>query len=312
MKRVLLTLLAITSVAHAQSAGAQAEALFRQGRELMAQGKLAEACSAFEESQKLDPAVTTVLNLASCREQRGQLASAWGLYLEAERQTRAAADPAAKKLNDVAHDHARKLEPRLSKLTIAVAATVDGLEITRDKDAQAPVTWNRALPIDGGTYTITAKAPGTATWSTQVTVGPERDAKVVEIPDVRTLPRDIVVAQPKQPAPGEPVAHGHSNLPVLVAAAGALVLGGGAVGFSLWGDSTYQAAKDELGDQDRRDRLYNSANTKLYIAQGLAIGGVACVGVGLWLYLSNRHAEKRTTASRVIVSPAGIAWLGHF
>lgn len=309
--RAVLTLLVVTAIAHAQPAGAQAEALFRQGRELMAQGKLAEACSAFEESQKLDPAVTTLLNLASCREQRGQLASAWGLFLEAERETRPATDAAAKKLHDVAQDHASKLEPRLSKLTIAVATPVDGLEVTRDKDAQAPVTWNRALPIDGGTYTITAKAPGTATWSTHVTVAPERDAKTVEVPDVRTLPRDVV-AEPARPVatPTAPTAP-RGRLPLYLVGASALVLGGGAVGFSLWGDRTYQAAKDELTDQARRDRLYDAANTKLYIAQGLAIGGVACVGVGLWLYLSGRHAEKRT-ASRVVVSPTGIAWLGHF
>ena len=56
----------------AQSA-AQAEALFRQGKEQMAAGKYAEACAAFEASQKAEAATSTLLNLANCREKNGEL-----------------------------------------------------------------------------------------------------------------------------------------------------------------------------------------------------------------------------------------------
>src|ERR1043165_7438851 len=80
-------LLAVAAPAHAQSK-AQAEVLFRRGVELMDAGKVDEACDAFEDSQKLDPVTSTLLNLAACREKRGQLATAWGLFLEAERETR--------------------------------------------------------------------------------------------------------------------------------------------------------------------------------------------------------------------------------
>src|SRR5262245_28993804 len=104
LDRGFLILLGVAAAApaSAQPAGAQAEALFRQGRELLAAGKVAEACTAFEESQKVDPAVTTLLNLASCREMNSQLATAWGLFIEAERQTRAASDDPTQKLHEVA------------------------------------------------------------------------------------------------------------------------------------------------------------------------------------------------------------------
>src|SRR4051812_29728499 len=59
----------------AQSAGAQAEAMFREGRTLLAAGKIAEACAAFEASHKLEPAMSTLMNLAACRERNGQLAT---------------------------------------------------------------------------------------------------------------------------------------------------------------------------------------------------------------------------------------------
>src|SRR5437870_1665929 len=101
-----------SSAAEAQPAGAQAEVLFREGRELMQKGKIAEACADFEQSQKLEPAPTTLLNLAGCREKNGQLATAWGLFLEAERTTRSASDGTTKQLHDVAKTKAAKLEPR--------------------------------------------------------------------------------------------------------------------------------------------------------------------------------------------------------
>ena len=306
---VVLVVALAARVATAQPSGAQAESLFRQGRELLAAGKVAEACAAFEESQKLDPVVTTLLNLASCRERNGQVATAWGLFLEAERQTRSSSDDATKKLHDVAQGHARRLEPRISKLTINIAATIDGLEISRDKVAIAAAQWNRALPIDGGTYTITARAPGMLPWSTQVTIATERDTKAVEVP---ALERDPNPPKPGEPPREVPVATPRSNTVPIALGIGALALGGAAVGFSLWGDATYNDAKNETMDQTRRDELEGSANTKLYVAQGLAITGIVCAGAAVWLYLRGRKEPPSSTAVRAVVSPTGISVMGRF
>src|ERR1043166_9179048 len=126
---VLLALLASVApvgpavrIAAAQPSGAQAETLFRQGKDLMAKGKTAEACAAFDASQKLDPTISTLLNQAACREKNEQLATAWGLFLEAERQPRTASDAPPQQLHQVAASKAAKLEPRLSTLTITVSS----------------------------------------------------------------------------------------------------------------------------------------------------------------------------------------------
>jgi len=124
---VLGAIAAAPSRGTAQPASVQAQSLFDDGRRLLKAGKIAEACSSFEASQKLDPAVTTLLNLADCREQNQQLATAWGVFVDANRLARTTGNA---KLATVATSHARKLEPRLSRLTIAVAPDrqIAGLE----------------------------------------------------------------------------------------------------------------------------------------------------------------------------------------
>ena len=89
-------------VASAQTGGAgnraAAEALFNEGRKLAASGKYADACPKFEASQKLDPGLGTLLNLAECYEKIGKTASAWAEYREAIPLARASGSKDARSL----------------------------------------------------------------------------------------------------------------------------------------------------------------------------------------------------------------------
>jgi hypothetical protein len=184
--------------------------------------------------------------------------------------------------------------------------------------------WNRARPIDGGTYTITARAPGANPWSTQVTVAAEDDTQRVEIPDLRNQPRDldqpaappllpVVVVPAIDPSPVPP--HISSKVAPLVVGAGALALLGGGLSFELWAESRYAAANAEMTSQPRRESLYNSANTKRYVAEAIAVSGLAAGGTTVWLYLrdGNRERDATTNASvRVVPTVTGLALAGQF
>jgi len=247
--------------AAAQPADTQADVLFRRGRELLTAGNYAEACAAFDASQELAPNISTLVNQANCREKHGQLASAWRLFADAERQTRTATDEPTRELHQIVADRATRLEPRRSMLTIEVPGDrqIAGLEILRNGERIAPDAWNQALPVDGGTYEITARAPGRPDWSTTISVGIERDRKTIEVPRLIAAAPVPVAPSPHVP-PHEPAPAGHhrSILP-LAFAGGAVVLLGGAAGFARWGDRTYDESKAATDEATLISRWHSDA-----------------------------------------------------
>jgi hypothetical protein len=306
--------------AHAQSN--VAEQLFRDGKRLMTEGKIAEACTAFEGSYRKDAAVTTLLNLADCREKNGQFASAWGHFIDAERETRGNAAVAS--FNSTAKDRAGRLEGRLSYLIINVPdeARVDGLEITRNGQPVDAAEWNRDIPVDGGVWKIAGKAPAYEAWSTEVTVGKEKDKQSVNVPRFRELPEDQVKPpvgpQPLVTGPAPSSFTGKRKAAVGVGAVGVIGLAAGTV--------LYFQAKglhDDAADattQDERDRLEDDANGKYLIAQiGWGVGAAA-VGAAAFLWITGGPSASGESAEQtgVILTPhvdgrsAGFALSGRF
>jgi hypothetical protein len=305
----LIASLCLSVPAAAQSISPQAQALFKEGKTLMAAKDYAKACDAFAASYKLSPVTATLLNHADCREKNQQLFTAWGLFNDVERATRGATDAASKAMNTTAAGRAKKLEPRLSKLTVNVAAT-PGLSITRNGEAIDAATWNIALPIDGGAYTFVARAPDRKEWTGSVSVTAEGDAKTLEVPALEAVPVKPDIVSDTKPdkvvieKPAVVPAKRSLMLPIVFGSA-ALVLGGTAVGFSLWGDSIYEDAEREPNDA-RQESLWKSANKRRYAAEGFAIGAVGCVVAAVVFYVRGKPSEA-PSSSGVSVSPTASA-----
>lgn len=178
-----------STTARAQSDdSAVAQSLFDQAKELMANGHTAEACPKLAESQRLEPRSGTLINLASCYEQTGRLASAWSKYIEAATAAKAAGNP---ERETVARERAAALQPRLSKLVITVTPSLkglSGLEITRDGIVVGEPTWGVALPSDSGEHQIVAKAPGYEPFQSKVNVVGEAQTATVTVPALVPLP----------------------------------------------------------------------------------------------------------------------------
>jgi tetratricopeptide (TPR) repeat protein len=172
---------ATPALAQSSDARAEAEALFQEARMLMSAGDYAAACPKLETSQHLDPAVGTLLNLADCYEKSGRTASAWAEFIQAANEAHKAGDARRER---AARERAIAIEPRLSKLTVAVAPTaaLPALALERDGNAIEPGMWGVALPLDPGEHTIAARAPGRKPWKTVVEVAADQGVTTVEIP----------------------------------------------------------------------------------------------------------------------------------
>src|SRR5262245_32495859 len=166
---------------HAQSGSnkAAAEALFSEGRQLAQAGKCAEAIPKFQASQKLDPGVDTLLNLAECYEKVGKTATAWAEYREVISLARLAG---SKEREELATQKAKDLEPKLSRLEIKVAGDAAGVTITRDGEALQSAELGVAIPVDPGSHVVEASTPNKQKFSQTIEIGAKANAKVVEIP----------------------------------------------------------------------------------------------------------------------------------
>ena len=181
-----------------------AEALFRVARELMQEGRHAEACRKFEESQRLVRAAGTLINLAVCHEKEGKLATAWFEYQEsigvAIRMNRTDRE-------EVARERMAAIEPLIPHLRIDVPpdARIEGLRIERGETEIPEVSWGLPVPVDPGSYSLRATAPGHEPWSSQVSLQQGEDELV-------TVPR-LSRIRPREPeatpieAPKRPIGH---------------------------------------------------------------------------------------------------------
>src|SRR5437870_5793325 len=97
---------------------AQGRALFDEGAALAKEGRWTEACPKFEASLKHFPGLGTRGKLAECYEKLGRYASAWQLWRDVAQLAMRAGEPTREQ---VASEHAKALEPKLSYITVAVA-----------------------------------------------------------------------------------------------------------------------------------------------------------------------------------------------
>jgi hypothetical protein len=308
-------LLGICPAALAQSSDtATAESMFEQGRDLLRAGNAKEACPKLAESQRLDPATGTLLALAMCHEADGKLASAWAAFIDVE--TRSRNENRADR-QQVAHDRATALRPRLSTLEIRVPANLvglAGLEVRRDGVALGRGAWNLALPVDGAEHVVEVLAPGKLTWKGSIPVKTETDVAVIEVPLLKDAPIPPKAAD-TGPAPTQPHRLGTLEWAGIgTAGAGVVVLG--VSGFFLASalgkktDSNADCAGSACGTTGFDDR--QSAISKGNTASILAIAGGALVAGGTTLFVIGwtKKSSGETTAPSGVKLNAGLGSLG--
>jgi hypothetical protein len=148
----------LSAPASAQRDATTGEALFRAGRAAADRGDFSAACPKFEESNRLDPALGTVFNLADCDEHIGKIATAWQLFKEVAQRL-----PPGDDRIGISNGRAAALEPRLPKIVLKTKPTLpSGLTVLRDGVELGNATFDTPIPVDPGDHVIVVKAPGRA------------------------------------------------------------------------------------------------------------------------------------------------------
>jgi hypothetical protein len=167
-----------------------AEALFRDGTQLLEAGHVDEACAKLAASQAIDPALGTLLYLAACHEKEGLTASAWSEFSSAAQWAQRANQPERVQF---ARRHLAALEAKLSGVLIH-ASKVAGFELRIDDGLLTAAAVGTRLPLDPGDHTIEASAPGYQTWRTRITIVSGQTVSTV------TIPRLVEASVPSAPA----------------------------------------------------------------------------------------------------------------
>jgi serine/threonine-protein kinase len=330
---VLVVVLGLTSPVGAQSTQDKvgAEALFSQARKLMKDGKYDEACAKFEQSQRLDPGIGTLLYLADCYEKTKRYASAWATFREGASEARASGQNERANAGEA---RANALEPKLSKLTVNVAKeneSIANVSVLRGSTAVPKEVWGVAVPVDGGEYVIKIAAPGHVEWQTKVKVAADHDSAKVDVPAL--VKDENAVTEPAPPAPtaSAPVVtppppaqdsgttrDGSTQRVIGVAVAGVGVVGiGFGTLFGLRAISKNSDAKDLCDGATCRDEegvtLTDDAKSAATISNIAFGAGFACLAGGIVLYLTAPSAPKQSASRRSLhVTPLAAPRAGGF
>ena len=328
MKRAALLLLvfglssAPDALAQSDTQVALAEALYQQGRLLIAEGKYDEACPKFAESYRLEPATGTLLNLAACHEAQGKIATAWIQFSDAFVASRRDRRDDRMKF---AQEHMAALEPKLSRLTLVVPPEADepSLELFLDGALVGSAARGVPTPIDPGRHVVAAKAPGKKEWILAIQIGEAADHRTITLPKLEALnaPAKVpVAAAPPPPDSSHPAEPNRDEVErpvptsVYIAGAATLALGVAAgVTGAIYLDqrAEYDRARSEDPEAARAD--HDSIQTLGVV--NIALWAATAGGAALTGYFYFTRPERPGTAHVVpwvTDRSAGLVAAGEF
>jgi len=324
---------------HASSALADDTAgdrLFREGRALMLGGRFAEACPKLEESQRLEPHVGTLLNLAACHERQGKVGSAWVEYQKAATAARAEGQTERAQL---AAARIKVLEPRVPWLRIASSA--EDVTLALDGSALEHAAWGQEMPVDPAAHVVTADRRGAKVFEERVELR-EGEHRAVRVEIVEALPeagadapaQDRVIVEPTRGEPPSGLAAKHAS-PWVFEPGILFGLVGGTATHPRGLGSDDRCSRSSCGELEEAGGVAVGANifagyaltgslhlgVRLLVAPGLGANGAGLYGVGpsiafrasnlftigAWTFFGN--ATLRGKASATSRNPDGTAGL---
>ncbi|HEX2870604.1 MAG TPA: hypothetical protein VHP33_05095 [Polyangiaceae bacterium] len=274
---VLVAALAATSAASADVAEDRAAARqhLTQAQDFKKQGNLAEALGHFQESQRLDPKLATLLELADCAEQLGKLVEAQGYWAAGRDQAKKDEKPQSRAR---AEQRLAAVEKRVAHYTLQLAAgSPADTQVFHDAVLVDAAALGTAVAANPGEHSVVVKASGheDAKFELKLAEGDNQTLPIAVGPAI------VVAPPPPPPPPPKPVVQapppdssssgsGQRTVGLIVGAGGIVGLG---VGGLLW----------NVGYRNSNS-LGSTAGNQMLAGQVLVVTGGALLVTGVVLF----------------------------
>ncbi len=290
------SLFALPALADGKSDAAR---LFKEGQDLMKAQKFADACPKFEDSQKLDAQLGTVLNLAFCREKLGSTWLSWLAYRDAELR----ADSVGKRDRaEFARQHLTELEKNLPRVTLDCSGA-DRLDELMVEERLVPGAGNgQPFTAEPGRRTFRFEKSGKKPASIEVLVQERRSTPqrvacpTLEDRPVATPPPPTDGVTDTPPPPPAPLSHTAAYLSFGV---GALGLATGSVfGIMTLGkkaDSEKECIAQTKECTKAGKSILKTADAFSYVSDGGFVLAVVGVALGTYFLITAPSAPPAST-----------------
>jgi hypothetical protein len=305
---------------------ASAESLLREGRRLLAEGKLGEACGSLFAGHRLAPTAATALEAGDCFDKAGKTASARAAFDEAR--------ALAKQSSDEAELRMKALDDRQPKVILEVPGghAPPGTSLRLDGVPLDPSAVGTPLPLEPGPHLLTVTRGG-STWTRRIQVETSGSTRI-ELPGSEADPEAPPVPAPDSdsaspaPAPAPPPSapgprihwEAHRVSGVVVGAAGAVALVAGTVfgGLAISKKSASNDGPCNAADYCNADgrALRADAIRDGNVATASLFAGGAAVASGLALFFTAPPPPTASTGSgftvRLAAGPGAVRLLGRW
>ncbi len=295
---VLFAALGATSVARADAAADRAAARehLSKAQDLKKQGQLAQALAELEESERLEPKLTTLLDVADLAEQLGKLVEAQAYWAAGRDMAKHDEKPQSRAR---AEQRLAGVEKRLAHLTLQLAAGAPAdAQVYRDDALLEPAALGTALPQNPGDHVVVVKAAGhdDAKYSVKLAEGDNQTLPIAvgpatapQAPPPPPPPPPKVVPKPTQDLQvSTSSGSGQRTIGIIVGAGGIVGLGAGSL---LW--SVGYSNGNSLGP---------TADQQLLAGQILVISGGALLVTGIVLF-ATAPSGQAPKAARLPIAP---------
>jgi hypothetical protein len=308
--------------------GAEAEELFQNGKAALARKDNERACQYFQDSQRLDPGIGTLLNLAICHELIGKNASAWSEFKMVEELASTQKPPQYDRMR-TAKEHSDLLAPGLSRIRILVLPSVQvaGITVSLDGREVLPSQWGMGVPVDAGPHAVEVIAPHKQAFksSLQTEAGQSATVQVLAL-------QNEVVREVKDPSEGRIAERSKAEEDarstartqktageIVMFSGGGLFLGGVVFGILASARSSVAAQCNSAAPcgaaeprlVEARD-AYGQANVLANISNVLVPVGLLAGGVGAYLFFSAKTSKQTSLLPSLLPGSYTLQATGQF